>query len=75
MASNTLCTVICTVGSIFAAFTALGYASQVPYLFLATGEGKGRSEFWKALLCISVGLGLSFLAGYVSGVSHDMHGH
>jgi hypothetical protein len=74
MASSTLCTAICTIGSILAAFVALSYASQVPYLFLATGEGKGRREFWKALLSMSFGLSLSFLAGYVSGASHDMHG-
>ncbi len=59
---------ICIFGSIFAAFAALSYASKVPLHFIDTGEGEGGGQFWMASLSMSLGLGLSFLAGYVLGV-------
>jgi hypothetical protein len=58
---------ICIFGSIFAGFVALSHASKVPLHFIDTGEGKGRRQFWMASLFMSLGLGLSFLAGYVLG--------
>jgi hypothetical protein len=64
---NTPSAAICIVGSIFAAFAALSDASKVPLHFVDTGEGEGGGYFWMALLSMSLGLGLSFLAGYVLG--------
>jgi hypothetical protein len=64
---STLSAAVCIFGSIYTAFVALNYASKVPHHFLDTGEGEGGGLFWKALLFMSLGLGLSFFAGYVSG--------
>ena len=64
---STLSAAIYMFGSIFAAFAALSHASRVPHHFIDTGEGEGGGRFWTALLFMSLGLGLSFLAGYVSG--------
>ncbi len=64
---SSLSAAMSVLAGILAAFVALGYASKVPHRFLATGEGEGAGLFWKALLSMSLGLGLSFFAGYVWG--------